>query len=206
MILETFKVKAEFDYEVDKTRDILIEYAHVIKKIIREENLREFHKSAIASVMEIAARYAGSKLKLTSRFSMLADVVREASFWAGEDGSTKVRSEHVREAYLNARERHSLWEEKYSEMIENERILLEVSGKSIGQVNGLAVYGNELVAFGKPVRISSAAAPGNGVIINVEKESGLSGKTHDKAILIITGFLRETFSHLVPLGGSNHSF
>ncbi len=71
-----FKVKAEFDYEVDKTKDILIEYAHVIKKIIREENLREFHKSAIASVMEIAARYAGSKLKLTSRFSMLADVVR----------------------------------------------------------------------------------------------------------------------------------
>ncbi|GAB1443498.1 ATP-binding protein [Ignavibacteriales bacterium] len=194
-----FKVKAEFDYEVDKTKDILIEYAHIIKKIIREENLREFHKSAIASVMEIAARYAGSKLKLTSRFSMLADVVREASFWAGEDGSTKVRSEHVREAYQNARERHSLWEEKYSEMIENERILLEFSGKSVGQVNGLAVYGNELVAFGKPVRISSAAAPGNGVIINVEKESGLSGKTHDKAILIITGFLRETFSHLVPL-------
>jgi lon-related putative ATP-dependent protease len=130
---------------------------------------------------------------------MLADVVREASFWAGEDSSTKVRSEHVREAFLNARERHGLWEEKYSEMIKNNRLLIDVEGKKIGQINGLAVYGNEQIAFGKPVRITSAVAPGNGIIINVEKEAGLSGKSHDKAIHIISGFLKETFGQFVPL-------
>lgn len=197
-----FKVKAEFDYEITRSKEILVQYAHIIKKIISDENLKEFHKSAIASVMEIAARYAGSKDKLTSRFSMLADVVREASFWAQEDNSSKVRSEHVRQAFANARERHDLWDEKYTEMIATDRILIDVAGKKVGQVNGLAVYGSDIIAFGKPARITSAVAPGNGVIINVEKESGLSGKTHDKAILIIAGFLRETFSHIVPLAVS----
>lgn len=194
-----FKVLAEFDYEVTRSREVLVQYAHVIKKIIEEENLKEFHKSAIASVMEIAARYAGSKGKLTSRFSMIADVVREASFWAAENGSTKVRSEHVREAFTAARERHSLWEEKLAEMIDTDRIIIDTTGKKVAQVNGLAVYGNDLVAFGKPVRISSSVAPGSGVIINVEKESGLSGRSHDKAIQIISGFLRETFAHITPL-------
>jgi len=194
-----FKVLAEFDYEVERSKDVLVQYAHVIKKIIKEENLKDFHKSAIASVMEIAARYAGSKGKLTSRFSMIADLVREASFWAAEDESTKVRSEHVREAFASARERHSLWEEKLSEMITTDRVLIDTSGKKVAQVNGLAVYGNELVAFGKPVRITSSVAPGNGIIINVEKESGLSGRTHDKAIHIISGFLRETFAQITPL-------
>lgn len=197
-----FKVKAEFDYEISRSKETLVQYAHIIKKIISDENLKEFHKSAIASVMEIAARYAGSKEKLTSRFSMLADVVREASFWAQEDSSSKVRSEHVRQAFANARGRHDLWDEKYTEMISSNRILIDVSGKKVGQINGLAVYGNDIVAFGKPVRITSAVAPGNGIIVNVEKESGLSGKSHDKAIQIISGFLRETFSHVVPLAVS----
>ncbi|KAB2908676.1 MAG: AAA family ATPase [Ignavibacteriales bacterium] len=194
-----FKVLAEFDYEVNRTKEVLVQFAHVIKKIISEEHLREFHKSAIASVMELAARLAGSKDKLTSRFSVIADIVREASFWAGEDGSGKVRSEHVRKAFAKAKERHALLEGKLHEMITENKIFIDTTGKKIGQVNGLAVYGNDLIAFGKPVRISSSVAPGNGIIINVEKESRLSGKTHDKAIQIISGFLREKFSHLTPL-------
>ena len=162
-----FKVKAEFDYEISRSKETLVQYAHIIKKIISDENLKEFHKSAIASVMEIAARYAGSKEKLTSRFSMLADVVREASFWAQEDSSSKVRSEHVRQAFANARGRHDLWDEKYTEMISSNRILIDVSGKKVGQINGLAVYGNEIVAFVKHVRITSEVTPANGIIVNV---------------------------------------
>lgn len=197
-----FKVKAEFDYEIKRTGEVMVEYARVIKKMIKEENLLEFNKTAIAYLFELSSKYAGQKDKLTSRFSVIADLAREADFWAREEGASSVTAEHVRISYDNAKYRHNLSEEKISEMITEETILIETVGEKTGQVNGLAVYGADFYAFGKPTRITAAVSIGNGSIINVEREAGMSGKTYDKGVLIISGYFKETFGQNFPLSFS----
>ena len=194
-----FKIKADFDYEIKRTDGVLVEYARVIKKLIKEEGLREFHKTAIAKLIEIGARYAGQKNKLTTRFSVIADIAREANFWASEDGASEVMAIHVRQAFEALRDRHGMPESKVDDMIKDKMIMIDTDGERIGQINGLAVYGSELYSFGRPTRITSTISLGSGNIINVERESGMSGKTYNKGVLIITGYFKETFGKDHPL-------
>lgn len=199
---KTFKVKAEFDYEVDKTGEVMLEYARVIKRLVKEENLLDFDKTAIAYLLELAAQTAGKKEKLTSRFSILSDFAREADYWAREEKSKVVSAKYVKKAQEFARSRHAQYEEKMAEYIQDDIILISTSGEKVGQINGLAVYGNDVFSFGKPVRLSSSVSIGNGAIVNVEREAGLSGKSHDKGVLIIAGFFREKFGQRMPLSFS----
>lgn len=194
-----FKIKAEFDYEIKRTGDIIVEYSRVIKKMISEESLLEFDKSAIAQLLEVSARSAGSKEKLTARFSVISDLARESDYWAKKDSASVVTAKHVLYAFDAARERYGLYEEKLSEMIVENSILIDTKDFKVGQVNGLAVYGNDMYAFGKPTRITASVSLGNGSFINVEREAGLSGKTYDKGVLIISGYFKETFGKNLPL-------
>lgn len=194
-----FKIKAEFDYEMKLTDTALNEYARIIKKLIENENLFEFDKTAIAKIAEYGARYAGEKNKLTTRFAYITDLTRESSFWAKDNGDDIVTAYHVNQAYKSARERHNLYESKVSEMITTGSIMIDTKGERIGQVNGLAVYGNGNYSFGKPTRITASVSLGNGNIINVEREAGLSGSTHNKGVLVITGYFKGTFGNKVPL-------
>ncbi|MBZ0199747.1 MAG: AAA family ATPase [Ignavibacteriaceae bacterium] len=194
-----FKVKADFDYEIKRNSVVLVQYARVIKKLIKEESLCEFDKGAIASLIELSARFAGQKDKLTTRFSQIADVAREANFWALDDGFNIVSAPHIQKAYALAKERHGLLESKVNNMIEEQSVLIDTHGDRIGQINGLAVYDAEFYAFGRPTRITATVSLGNGSIINVERESGMSGKSYNKGMLIITGYFKETFGQTMPL-------
>lgn len=197
-----FKIKADFDYEMKKSEKSLNEYSMVIKKIIESEKMLEFDRSAIAKLVEYGARYAGEKNKLTTRFAFIADLTRESSFWAKDSGEKNVTSYHVDEAYKAWKERHGLYESKLSEMIKEGTILIDTDGERVGTINGLAVYESGLFGFGKPSRITASVSLGSGNIINVERESGLSGNTHNKGVLIISGYFRENFGKNIPLSFS----
>jgi ATP-dependent Lon protease len=194
-----FKVKADFDYEIKHNPGILIQYARVVKKLIKEESLCEFDRSAMAYLIEIAAKYAGQKNKLTLRFSKIADLAREASFWAKDDGHGIVTEAHVKKAYDFAVDRHGMLESKISDMLDEEMILIDTEGTRIGQINGLAVYGADFYSFGRPTRITATVSLGSGSIINVEREAGMSGRHYNKGVLIISGYFRETFGQDMPL-------
>lgn len=194
-----FKVKAEFDYEVPNNKENILAYARVIKKLVKDENLLDFHKSGIAAILEHAAAFAGSRKKLTAIFSILADLVRESSFWAKNSGKETVTAQDVHLAYEAAKNRHSLYENKVAEAINESKIMIQTAGFVCGQINGLAYYSNDQFAFGKPVKISSAVSLGNGSILNVERDAGLSGKSYDKAVLIISSYFKETFGQHIPL-------
>ena len=194
-----FKVKADFDYEIRRSDKVLVEYAQVVKKLIKEEGLCEFDKSAIAKLIEISARFAGQKDKLTTRFSKIADVAREANFWALDDGFTVVNDAHVKKAFDLAKERHGLLESKVDDMMNDDMILIDTEGERIGQINGLAVYSADYYSFGRPTRITATVSLGSGSIINVEREAGMSGRHYNKGVLIISGYFRETFGQDMPL-------
>lgn len=194
-----FKVKADFDYEINRTDHNIQEYAKVIKKLIKEENLLEFDKSAIAYLMEISAIFAGRQDKLNTRFSRIADVMREASFWAKDDGQKIVSDYHVQKAYRMAKDRHGMLESKITEMYKDNLILIDTQGERVGQINGLAVYDADFYSFGRPTRITATVSLGSGAIINVEREAGMSGRHYNKGVLIISGYFRETFGQDMPL-------
>jgi lon-related putative ATP-dependent protease len=194
-----FKVKADFDYEIKRNDEVLVEYARVIKKLIKEEKLFEFDRTAIAYLVEIGAKFAGNKNKLTARFSQIADIAREANFWANDDGFNIVSAAHVKKAYESAKDRHGLLESKVNDMIEEGMVLIDTEGERIGQINGLAVYDADFYSFGRPTRITATVSLGSGSIINVEREAGMSGRHYNKGVLIISGYFRETFGQNTPL-------
>ena len=194
-----FKIKADFDYEIDINSHVLTEYAKVIKKLIKKENLLEFDKSAMAELLEASALMAGQKNKLTLRFSRIADLAREASFWAQDDGFKIVSAAHVDKAYQLARQRHEMLEDKVTEMFKDNSILIDTNGERVGQINGLAVYNADFYSFGRPTRITATVSLGSGSIINVEREAGMSGRHYNKGVLIISGYFKETFGQDLPL-------
>lgn len=194
-----FKIKAEFDSEMKRTDIGVAKYIHVVKNLIEEEKLKEFSSGAIAKILEYSARYVDSQNKLTTRFSYILDLAREADFWASDVNSKIVNDYHVLQAYTSARERHGLYESKVNEMFEDGTMMIDTVGSRVGQINGLAIYGGDKYSFGKPTRITATVAIGNGTILNVEREAGLSGSTHNKGVLVITGYLKEKFGKNIPL-------
>jgi ATP-dependent Lon protease len=193
-----FKVKAEFDSEMKKDNKTAKEYGTFIKKISNEDNLIPFDKSGIAAVIEYGTRLAGRQKKISTRFHIIADVLREASYWAQKDNKKTVGGEHVEKAIQERFERVSLVEDKIQEFIEEGTIMIDTEGKVTGQVNGLSVYLMGEFAFGKPTRITARTAVGRGGVINIEREADLSGRTHNKGVLILGGYLRGKYAQKKP--------
>jgi ATP-dependent Lon protease len=197
-----FKIKAEFDSEVAKDDQTISDYASFIQKICKDDDLNPFDREGIAAVIEYGTRIAGRQQKVSTRFNIIADVVREASYWASLEKKTVVTRKHVDKAVLERIERVSLIEDKIQEMIEEGSILIDTKGSVVGQVNGLSVYDMGQFAFGKPTRITAKTSVGRTGVINIEREADLSGKTHNKGVLILGGYLRGKYAQSKPLSMS----
>ena len=194
-----FKVKADFDTVMDKNEEAINQYASLIHKICNEENLKPFDRSGVAAVVEYGVRLAGRQKKLTTRFHLLADVLREASYWAIKEGGQYVGEAHVEKAIQQRVHRVNLVEDKIQEMIEDGMIMVDSDGSVVGQVNGLSVYNLGDYSFGKPSRITAKVAMGKAGIINIEREAELSGPTHNKGVFILSGYLRGKYAQDKPL-------
>jgi lon-related putative ATP-dependent protease len=197
-----FKVKSDFDTVMDKNEEAITQYASLMHKICQEENLKPFDRSGVAAVVEYGVRIAGRQKKLTTRFHLLADVLREASYWAVKEGSQYVGEAHVEKAIQKRIHRVNLVEDKIQEMIEDGMIMVDSDGAVVGQVNGLSVYNLGDYAFGKPSRITAKVAMGKAGIINIEREAELSGPTHNKGVFILAGYLRGKYAQDKPLAMS----
>jgi ATP-dependent Lon protease len=194
-----FKVRVEFDEETSWGDGVVRNYGGRLRKLSEDENLFAFDRTAMAALMEHGVRLAGRRGKVTTRFTDLADLAREAAYVARHEDHGPVTAAHVRKALDAKVERHNLTETKIREMIEEGLLLIDTSGERVGQVNGLSVLEIGGYAFGKPARITAAVALGKTGIINIEREANLSGRLHDKGVQIIAGYLRRVFSQDKPL-------
>jgi predicted ATP-dependent protease len=194
-----FKVRVEFDEEMAMSYGVIAEYAGRLRALSEKENLYPFDRGAFAAMLEYGVRQAGRRNKVTARFIDIADLAREAHYNAAASGESVVRAAHVRGALSSKMERHNLIETRIREMIEEGTLLVDVSGTRVGQVNGLSVLEIGGYSFGKPVRITATAALGKAGLINIERESNLSGRFHDKGVHIISGYLRSLFAQDKPL-------
>jgi predicted ATP-dependent protease len=194
-----FKVLADFDMVLTKSKKHAKDLLSVLRKVTLEEELRELDRSGMAAILEQAVRMGRWRRRFSSRFSDLADLLREASYRAGLADSEVISGEHVVDARRARRRRHSLTEDRSHDLISEGVIRVETDGEVVGQVNGLAVYDLGHHRFGKPTRITAQVGLGRDGVINVERQAGLSGPTYDKGVSILTGFLRGTFARRSPL-------
>jgi lon-related putative ATP-dependent protease len=194
-----FKIKADFALQTPLSDDELVNYSCFVHKKCQDESLPPFHREAVAAVVEWGVRVAGRKAKLTTRFKEIADVIREAGYWSRQEGAHRVDAVHVERALDERRYRVDLIEEVLRERITEGTMLLDIEGDKVGQVNGLVVLDTGDHVFGQPTRITAVTAMGRAGIVNVERESQMSGATHTKGVLILSGFLRERFAQRRPL-------
>ena len=199
-----FKVKAEFSPELSQSENTGLVIARFVKKLKNNNNLLPFDNIAIAELLKAGARLAGDKSKITAELSRLSDIIHESSFWAKKDNSSIVKNIHVHKAVKEKIYRSDLIAEKMREYISNGTLLINVKGTSIGQVNGLSIVQLGDYSFGRASRISASAGIGNSGLINIERESRLSGSNFDKAMLILEGFFRNKYAskHPVALSAS----
>ncbi|UCD05476.1 MAG: AAA family ATPase [candidate division WOR-3 bacterium] len=194
-----FKVKADFDIVMNKNTTNINEYASFVKSICDSESLLPFSKEAIAEIVEYSVRIAGRKNKLSTRFNIIADTIRESDYWARQANKKEVRGPDVEKAIQCWRKRMNMYEDKIQEMIDNDILMIATKGQAVGQLNGLSVYQLGNYAFGRPVRITAKISLGKAGIINIEREANLGGRTYNKGVLILSGFLRSRYAQDQPM-------
>ena len=194
-----FKVRADFDFEVKREPGTIQKYAQLIARACRTHHLKDFTPGGVAAVVDQGVRQAGDRETLSIRFGPLFALLQESDYWARQEQAPLVDADHVERALKEHRFRYNLYEEKIHQSYVDGSILLDVEGAVTGQVNALAVHQIGDIAFGRPSRITAETYLGKRGVINIEREAKLSGKTHDKGVLILSGFLGRTFAQERPL-------
>ena len=196
---ELFKVKVDFAPDMDWTDEHVHSYAAFISRHVRQGDLRQFDRGAVARVVEHGARVRDHQRKLSTRLMEIGDLVTEASFWAGKAGREVVRAEDVDEAISRREGRSNLVEERLQELVTEGTIRIETEGRRVGQVNGLEIMELGDYRFGLPSRVTARVSMGRGTVESIEREIDLSGPIHSKGFLILTGYLAGQYGQEWPL-------
>jgi len=194
-----FKVKADFDSEMTKDDQALHNYASFVASRCNDEGLLHFDPTGVAEVIEYGAWLVDDQAKLSARFSDVADIVREASYWARAAGKSVVSAHHVKRAVEEKCYRSNLVEERIRQLITDGTIMVDVTGAEVGQVNGLAVIDLGDIRFGKPSRITAKTFMGKDGVVDIERASKMSGKIYEKGVLILSGYLGAKYAQEHPL-------
>jgi len=194
-----FKIKAEFGTVMKKTDNHVLQYARFVKTLCDKEGLKHFDRDAVAALVEHSSRMVSDKKRLTLRFSDVADLVRESNYWADQRGREVVGREDLTKAIDEKTFRSNLYEQLIQEMIDEGTILIDCGGKAVGQINGLSVYQIGDYSFGKPTRLTAQVGVGDKGVINIEREAHMSGRVHDKGVLILSGYLHGKYGRNQPL-------
>lgn len=194
-----FKIKVEFEDYAPLDEKNLNDLAGFVRDYAVEQELPPFDKGAVAKIAEYASRLAEDQTKLSTRFGDLSQIMVEAATWTKISREKVVTAEQIDKTIAEQKKRTIKYDEKYTELIKDEVLLIDTEGSKIGQINGLTVMTMGEYSFGKPVRITANTYTGKSGIINIEREVELSGSSHSKGILILNGYLGEKFAKDMPL-------
>ena len=194
-----FKIKVEFEEEAPINDENINKLATFVHQFCEQEELPPLDKKAVARVVEYASKLSGDRDKISTRFTDISQIIGEAATWAVMDKKKIVTSDYIDTALKERVERVKKYDSKYMEMIKEHTLLIDTSGSKVGQINGLTVMTIGDYTFGKPVKITANTYTGKTGVVNVEREVELSGSSHSKGVLILTGYLGEMFAQDIPL-------
>lgn len=197
-----FKVKADFDTEVVRTERQDRQYARFVARLCREEGLPHFGADAVAEVIRQGFRFADRHDRLSLRFSLISDLIREAGYWAKKEGHPFVTRADVDAAVWHKRHRSNLVEHWIQDEIREGTLLVDLDGDVVGQVNGLSVHQLGDYAFGRPTRITARTFVGTKGVIDIQREAELAGMIHSKGVMTLAGYLAGKFAGSHPFAVS----
>ena len=196
---ELFKVAADFESSMPRDVESVQLYAQLIATLVRREGLMPFHRSAVARVLEQSARMAGDTEKLTAHMQSVVDLLRQADYWAHQEGEQLVDASHVDRALAAAEARSDRVKRRLQEEILRGTLMIDTAGEAVGQVNALSVVDLGESSFAYPTRITATTRIGDGDVINIEREVELSGAIHSKGVMILSSFLAARYARSRPL-------
>ena len=194
-----FKIRADFDYEMDRSDENVYKIAGFISRFSKNENPAPFDSSAVAAVIEYASRIVESQKKISTRFNLISEILAESATWAMMDNAKVITAEYVKKASSEREYRLAMYQEKMNELLDDDTVMIATDGKFVGKINGLAVLDMGEYVFGSPTRITATTYMGKSGIVNIEKEAEMSGPTHNKGVQIITGYLGSMYAQNMPL-------
>ena len=194
-----FKIKVEFEEQAPRTTKNILRLANFVKSYCSQEKLLDLDKEALAKVVEITSKMSGDKEKLSTQFSNIGEIVGEASSWAKMAKSKVITKEFVQKALDERLDRIKKYDSKYLEMIKSNTLLIDTTGYKVGQINGLTVISIGDYSFGKPARITANTYMGKAGVVNIENQVDLSGSSHSKGVLILSGYLGQMFAQDILL-------
>jgi len=196
---ELFKIKAEFDTVMDRTESKVMQYAAWVCALCEKEKLKHLDGTGIGKLVEFSSRIVEDQYKLSTQFAYVADVIREANFYATQDNSDFITGGHIKKAIEEKVYRSKLIQEKIQEMIKRGFFLIDTVQEKVGQVNGLSVMGMGDFAFGNPSRVTASIGVGREGVIDIEREAKMGGPIHTKGVLILSGYLNDKYIRDKPL-------
>jgi len=196
---ELFKIAADFEDQIPRNHQNVENLARWLATTIRKDNLRHLSGAGVARLMEESARQTGDNERLSSDIERATDLIREAHYWAGQNGKELIGAEEIQTAIDARIRRGSRVRDRMQEELLRETFVIETSGERVGQVNGLAVMQLGDLAFGRPQRITATVTLGSGEVVDIEREVKLGGPLHSKGVLILSGFLRSHYLTNRPL-------
>ncbi|MEJ2068492.1 MAG: AAA family ATPase, partial [Deltaproteobacteria bacterium] len=200
---ELFKVKADFDTRMDRTKENIKDYVSFVCTVREQEDLQHLDSSALAKIVEHGSRLAQDQEKLSTQFGEISAVIREASYYATQEGASYVTAVHVQRAIEERVYRSNLLQERIKEMIERGTLMIDIDDEKVGQVNGLSVLDLGDISFGRPNRITASNGLGREGLIDIEREAKLGGPIHTKGVMILSGYLAEKYAQDKPLSLSS---
>jgi lon-related putative ATP-dependent protease len=196
---ELFKVKVEFDTTMPRTDQAIEKYGSFVCDLCQKENLKHLDGSGLAKLIEHSSRLADDQTKLSTRFSEVADIAREANFYAQQENAPFITGDHVKKAIEEKIYRSKMVQEKIQEMIQRNVLLIDTEAEAVGQVNGLSVASMGDFAFGMPSRVTVRVGLGSEGVVDIELEAKMGGPIHTKGVLILSGYLNEKYAKDKPL-------
>lgn len=194
-----FKVHADFDVQMNNDATNIQKLVGFISSTVRRQHLKDFDRSAVAKVVEYSTRLADNQKKLTTRFNEVVELLCEADIWSTMEGSSVVSACHIKQAIEEKRYRSNKYEERLQEMFAEGKFLIDTDEMKVGQVNGLAVLAVGEYMFGKPSRITANTYLGKSGVLNIERETKMSGTSHTKGVLTLSGYLGQKYAQDQPL-------
>ena len=180
-----FSLRAEFYPIVEANENVTNYIKKAIDKKIKDNNLMPITEEGKNEIIKYLSRSASRKTKVNIDTLEIDKIVILANDNARKRRALLIGEEDIRKiAYSKER-----IEEEYDKLYEENKILISVTGSRVGVVNALSVLDTGYHSFGKSIRITCVTHKGNGKIIDIHKESRLSGKIHEKSINILRGLL-----------------
>lgn len=197
--LELFKVSADFNDQIGRTKENCFAFAQLIKNLLVKDQLKPLSKLAVAEMLDHSSRLTEDAKKISTHVQKLADLLREADHYATLENKQVIDHLDIEKAIVEQKYRASRFKEEQYEHIHRGRVLIDTDGETVGQINGLSYVLMGGFAFGYPMRITARVASGRSGVVDIEREVKLGGPIHSKGILILTGYLNGLFGKSHPL-------